>query len=60
VTIEEFNATRWGSGMKCRVTKEDSVYSIVSVNFSEALIGVCYCDDDSDLAWYRCESLELV
>lgn len=60
MTREEFDATKWGYGMKCKVLEDDSLYPIASVNFGEALIGVCYCDDDNDLAWYRCESVELV
>lgn len=67
MTIEQFNNTRWGAGMKvhCKpmgVKYEPYVADVVSVNFDQALIATS--DEDSDdtesWCWYRCENCEIV
>lgn len=63
MTREEFDSTNWGAGMKC-ISKSQIELDIVTVNFSEALIGAVddrnnYHDAD-EISWYRCESVELV
>lgn len=67
MTIEQFNSTRWGAGMKvlCQPLNmgyEAYVADIVCVNLDQALIAVA--DEDSDdmesWSWYRCENCEIV
>ncbi len=67
MTIEQFNKTRWGAGMKvlCKpMTMRYNPYVavVVSVNFDQALIATA--DEDSDdtesWLWHRCESCEIV
>ena len=58
MTIDEFNKTRWGHGMKMKYNGE--VYDIISCDFKEALIGFSYGNDPENLSWARCENVELV
>jgi hypothetical protein len=62
MTREEFNNTRWGSGMKCYAASGGE-FDILAVNFPEALIGVVDdkdCFETDEISWYRCESVELI
>lgn len=67
MTIEQFNNTQWGAGMRvlCKpMTMRYNPYVavVVSVNFDQALIATA--DEDSDdtesWLWYRCENCEIV
>jgi len=57
MTIEEFNKTGFGANMKC--IYDGVVYDVSSVNFNEALIGMC-TELDDELMWARCENIELI
>ena len=58
MTIEEFNKTRFGTNMRARYDSVD--YKVVSVNFTESLIGLVDVDDTDDIFWVRCENAELI
>ena len=54
MTREEFNNHSFGASDK--FTYEGSLYDIVGVHFTEALVGIDMFDDPDDLTWVRCES----
>lgn len=59
MSIDEFNKTGFGGGMRCRYMKR--IYDIASVNFPEALLALKDNDDEpEDYMWVRCENIELV
>lgn len=67
MTIEQFNNTRWGAGMRVHcnpmgIQYESYVADVVSVDFDQCLIGVMRNpeSDDEDIRWYRCENCEIV
>ncbi|WP_119328378.1 hypothetical protein [Cysteiniphilum halobium] len=68
MTIEEFNKQGWTAGMTCihtcTKTGNKHTYSIATVTFSEALVGLCDPNVDEckpeDIHWVRCENIELV
>lgn len=57
MTIEEFNNTSWGAGMKIRYCKD--IYEVGSVDFEEKLIGYI-TEIDECYSWARCENCEIV
>jgi hypothetical protein len=63
MSIEDFDKTRWGAGMK--VTYHGKERDIASVDFQEKLIGLVEDneigdpDEESSLDWVRCENCEL-
>lgn len=64
MTIEQFNKTRWGAGMKvlCKpmgVKYEPYEADVVSVDFDQCLIGI---PDQvgTEVRWLRCENCEIV
>lgn len=62
MTVDEFNKTGFGAGMKAKYGGE--VYNVISCNFPEALFGLIKeFDDPNDLYlwnWCRCENVELI
>ena len=62
MTIDEFNKTRFGGGMKAIYGGKK--YNIISCNFPEALFGLIREGDDADdlecWSWARCENVTLV
>ena len=57
MTREEFNKTGFGEGMKA--SYEDGViYNVLSVNFTEGLLGLVDVDCFGDVFWVRCESVD--
>jgi hypothetical protein len=56
MSIEEFNKTGFGAGMKAKY--RNSIHHIVSVNFMEALVEL-ECEQDESM-WARCENIELI
>jgi hypothetical protein len=59
MSIEEFNDTRFGNGMKVIYRGEEN--DIVSVDFEESLIGIgIEGGDDGEIHWVRCENVTLV
>ena len=62
MTIEEFNNTRFGAGMKCIRNSElyaGRVYLIGSVDFYECLLEI-YEGGSEDSDWVRCENITLI
>lgn len=57
MTIEEFNNTRFGAGMKAKYKGE--VYTIGSVDFEEKLVGI-YMPEDLETTWVRCENISII
>jgi hypothetical protein len=57
MTIEEFNNTRFGNGMK--VIYKGVENDIVSVDFEESLIGLGDVEE-GEIYWVRCENVNLV
>lgn len=67
MTIEQFNNTRWGAGVKvlCKPMKmkyKPYVADVVSVHFDQALIGVMENpeSENDEIRWLRCENCEIV
>lgn len=65
MTIEEFNNTAFHAGMEVVIHSRllGTIQRMVAtVDFDQALIGVCIesDDDDEQLVWYRCENCEIV
>jgi len=60
MTQDEFLKMGWGASSKCKVIDSGEILDVVSVNFGERLIGLDRYDDIDDLAWFRCESVEVV
>lgn len=59
MTREEFNNTRFGTGMKA--SYDNVVYEIFSVDFTEGLLGLLDTEDPfDDVFWVRCENVDLV
>lgn len=59
MSIEEFNNTRFGNGMKVIYKGEE--IDIISVDFAEALVGIgIEGGDEDEIHWVRCENVELV
>ena len=60
MTQEEFDSTRFTA--KMTAIYRGSEYGISTVNFYERLLGLLPfgSDDEGDLIWVRCESMELV
>ncbi len=58
MTREEFNKTGFGANMK--VSYDNGIYSILSVSFTEGLLGLVDRDCHEDIFWVRCENVELV
>jgi len=61
MTIEQFNKTRFGNGMK--VIYKNEIFPIVAVDFEEALFAIPNSrgiETDSDNTWVRCENVSLV
>lgn len=59
MTIEEFNQTSFCAGDQFKY--HGQWHNVVSVNFDEALLAYDMADeddDDMDLSWLRCESIE--
>lgn len=55
MTKEQFEKYRFGA--KDRFMYKGIIYSLVSVDFDEYLIGL---DDSCELRWVRCENVELL
>lgn len=67
MTIEQFNNTRWGAGIRvlCKpmgVQYEPYEADVVSVDFDQCLIGVMKNpeSEDEDIRWLRCENCEII
>ncbi len=67
MTIEQFNSTKWGVGMKVHCNPMATAYNpciahVVSVDFDQCLIGVMKDpeSEDEEVRWLRCESCEIV
>jgi hypothetical protein len=58
MTIEEFNNTRWVSGMRAKYKEQE--YGIITVDFQENLIGLDIVEDGQSIDWVRCENVELI
>jgi hypothetical protein len=61
MTIEEFNNTRFRSGMKAKYRGGE--YPIMTVDFLEALIGLdlhLMGAEEAEVSWVRCENIELI
>lgn len=58
MTREEFNKTGFGANMKA--SYDNVIYKILSVNFTEGLLGLVDTDCHDDVFWVRCENVELV
>lgn len=59
MTREEFNKTKFGKGMKASY-EDGVVYNVLSVNFTEGLLGLIDTDCFDDVFWVRCENVDLV
>lgn len=60
MTIQQFNNTRFGNGMK--VIYKNEIFPIVAVDFEEALFAIPNIrgiETDSETTWVRCENVEL-
>lgn len=57
MSIEEFEDTRFGRGMKVRYKGVE--YPIASVDFEESLIGIEFTEN-GEICWVRCENLTIV
>ncbi len=76
MTIQEFDKTKWGVGMKAIYHNEnagsnnDKEFDISSVDFQEKLVGLEEGEWDTDeemnkywngkIKWVRCENIELL
>lgn len=59
MTIEEFNKTRFGNGMKVIYKLlPDIEIDIAAIDFEESLIALR--DDERGFFWVRCENVTLV
>lgn len=59
MTIDEFNKTRFGPGMKIKYDGE--IYPLISTDFQEALFGFIINGGDlNNLSWARCENVEII
>jgi hypothetical protein len=58
MTIEEFNNTRFGVGMKCLYKGKE--YDIYQVDFEECLLGIWISGPYQYFDWVRCENINLV
>ena len=58
MTIEQFNKTSFGAGMK--IKHDGNVYDLISADFQEALIGFSFDSDPEQLTWARCENVEFI
>lgn len=53
MTIQEFNNTKWGAGMRCIYDGQE--HKITSVDFTESLIEIQ--DILEQRTWVRCENV---
>lgn len=67
MTIEQFNNTRWGAGMRVHCNPmgmryEPYVADVAGVDFDQSLIGVKKDleSETEELSWFRCENCEIV
>lgn len=62
MTIKEFKARRWESGMYATHRLYPGRYAVASVDFDEQTIGLKdFGEKDSDeIHWARCENVELL
>ena len=58
MTLQQFNNTRFGAGMRC--IYKGQTRDIGSVEFEEKLLGLVNEWDDEELNWVRCENIELI
>lgn len=59
MTLQEFDATSWGS--KMFAAYHGHIYRIASVDFEERLIGLLHEDrNEQTILWVRCENATLV
>lgn len=59
MTIDEFNKTRFGPGMKIKYDGE--IYNLIATDFQEALFGFIITGGDlNNLSWARCENVEII
>ncbi len=61
MTIEEFDNTKWGSGMYAQ-HKDGNIYQISNVDFDEKLVGLLMNiigGDEGDVSWVRCENVKM-
>ena len=61
MSIDEFNDTKWGSGMKAKYFLDGEIYPIVACDFIESLValsGVTLGTNEPN--WVRCENIKLV
>jgi hypothetical protein len=57
MTIDQFDAQGWTSGMFCTYHKKRRL--IVMLDFEEKLVGLQNQDDATIVDWVRCENMEL-
>jgi hypothetical protein len=57
MTLDQFNKHRWAANT--RGEYGGVVYLIVAVDFAECLIGLRNPLDDNEIAWVRCENVNL-
>lgn len=68
MTIDEFNSTRWGAGMRVHCKSMNLMFVsqvayVVAVNFDQCLIATASESDNGRMeewSWWRCENCELV
>ena len=59
MTIEEFNAQRFGAGD--RAIYNGKIYDVASCDFEEQLIGlVGVVEGSEEISWVRCENVEYI
>ena len=59
MTIDEFNKTSFGPGMKIKY--DGVIRDVISADFTEFLFGFIIDGGDfNNLSWARCENVELI
>lgn len=62
MTLDQFEKTRWTSGMKAIYHRHNKVYLIDACDFVEHLVGLqqFLINDPDKVTWVRCENITIV